>query len=82
MDQLATVSFPYKSESILSCISLAKIYPVGELTDSKVFHTAMELYGTGSRRQDTGKQNIMELTNVAGDHAEIKYTSVIEVKNY
>lgn len=40
----------------------------------------MELYGTGSRRHDTGKQTIMELTSVGGDHVEIKYTSVIEVK--
>jgi len=55
VDQLTTVSFPYKSESIFSCISSAKIYPLGELTESKVFHRAMELYGTGSRRHDTEK---------------------------
>lgn len=82
VNQLATVSFSYESESIHSCISSAKIYPLGELTESKVFHKAMELYGTGSRRHDTGKQTIMELTSVGGDHVEIKYTSVIEVKNY
>ena len=87
VNQLATVSFSYKSESIKkksesirSCISSAKIYPLGELTESKVFQRAMELYGTGSRRHDTGKQTIMELTSVGGDHVEIKYTSVIEIK--